>query len=466
MKKKRFAIIDVETTGGLAKRDKITEIAVVIHDGKQIIDQFDSLVNPGRSIPPQITQITGITNAMVEDAPPFYEIAKQIVEMTEGCVFVGHNVRFDYSFVQEAFKDLGFTYSRRKLCTVRLARKVYPEFRNYGLDYLTKHFNIKVDRRHRALDDTLATVIVFEHMLAQKETTETLNLLINEGIKESLLPDAISLEKLHQLPEECGVYYFHDSEGDVVYVGKSINIQKRVMQHFAKTNSKATKLQRVVTDISFELTGSELAALLLESKEIKRLNPAVNVAQKERSYKFAIVEGSVANGYRNFKIQKLHVDLKKEKIISEYTKLTYAKGHLKRMCLEFSLCHRYCDLEKSKAGPCKLRHMNDCFGACQGSERINEYNARFTLAKDYLQNFFEKDFFLVDEGRNNNEKTVFLIKDGQCAGMDYFDVHTPLLSAQILDQIKSYPGNSESNRIIRQFMYGKKGLRMHPIEDF
>ncbi|MEL6986205.1 MAG: exonuclease domain-containing protein [Bacteroidota bacterium] len=461
MKKKRFAIIDVETTGGMAKRDKITEIAVVIHDGEQIIDQFDSLVNPGRSIPHQITQLTGITTEMVSEAPYFYEIAKQIVEMTQGCVFVGHNVRFDYSFVQEAFKDLGYTYSRRKLCTVRLARKMFPEFKNYGLDFLTKHFKIDVDRRHRALDDTIATAEIFEKMLSLEDSSETLNLLINEGIKESLLPAAITLDKLHELPEAVGVYYFHDSDGDVIYVGKSINIQKRVMQHFAKTTRKATKLQRLVTDITFELTGSELAALLLESKEIKRLNPPVNIAQKERLYKFAIVEEKPINGYRQFKIQKLHVDLDKAKIVSEYSKLTYAKGHLKRLCLEYSLCYRHCDVDTSKQGPCKLKHLNDCFGACVNEEDVEEYNARFTIAKDYLQNFFQRDFFLIDEGRSNDEKSIFLIKDGKCAGMDYFSTNESVEPAAILDQIQSYPGNAESNRIIRQFIYGKKGLRMH-----
>ena len=457
---KRFAVIDVETTGGLAKRDKITEIAVVIHDGKQIIDQFDSLANPGRSIPEMITSLTGITNEMVSEAPHFYEIAKQIVEMTKGCIFVGHNVRFDYSFVQAAFKELGFTYSRRKLCTVRLSRKILPELGSYGLDTLTQHFNIAVDRRHRALDDTLATAKLLEYLLAEEHTKEEINMLVNEGIKESLLPNSITLDMLHELPESCGVYYFHDSDNEVIYVGKSINIQKRVMQHFAKTNRKATKLQRLVTDITYELTGSELAALLLESKEIKRLNPAVNVAQKERHFKFAICEHVSPDGYRSFKIEKLHVDLEKSKILSEYSKLTYAKGHLKRICAEYSLCYRHCDLDKKTIGPCYLKEMNDCFGACIQEESKEEYNARYTLAKEHLATLFHKDFVLIDEGRDQNEQSVFLIKDGRCAGMDYFNTSLGIDKANLVSQITSYPGNAESNRIIRHYMYSKKGIKV------
>ena len=231
---KRYAIIDVETTGGRAVRDKITEIAIVLHDGEQVLDSFESLVNPECPIPYGITELTGISNEMVADAPRFYEIAKRVVEMTEGAVFVAHNVRFDYSFVQEEFKRLGFTYTRKQLCTVRLARKAFPGLRSYSLGNLIRTLNLNAGARHRAMGDTLATVDLFERIMRLENGKSEAGDLINLGIKEALLPGALSLEKIHSLPQECGVYYFHDQYGQVVYVGKSINIQKRVASHFAK----------------------------------------------------------------------------------------------------------------------------------------------------------------------------------------------------------------------------------------
>jgi DNA polymerase-3 subunit epsilon len=174
LKAKKYAIIDIETTGGLVKRDKITEIAIVLHDGKQIVDRFESLVNPERSIPEYVSRITGITEEMVAEAPKFYEIAKTIVQMTEGAVFVAHNARFDYSFIREEFQRLGYTYSRRQLCTVRLARQVFPELEKFGLDALIRHFGIQIRNRHRAMDDTLATAQVFEQILLQQECEENI----------------------------------------------------------------------------------------------------------------------------------------------------------------------------------------------------------------------------------------------------------------------------------------------------
>jgi len=158
MPNKRFAIIDIETTGGKPGPDRITEIAIVLYDGQEVIDSFESLINPERSIPHNITQMTGISNEMVAGAPKFYEVAKQVVEMTQGAIFVAHNVGFDYNFIKYEFQQLGFSFRRRKLCTVRLSRKVFPGLRSYSLGNLIKHFDISVTDRHRAMADTLATV--------------------------------------------------------------------------------------------------------------------------------------------------------------------------------------------------------------------------------------------------------------------------------------------------------------------
>ncbi|MEO1714706.1 MAG: 3'-5' exonuclease, partial [Bacteroidota bacterium] len=201
----------LETTRCRASRDKITEIAIVLHDGQQILDQFESLVNPECPIPYGITELTGISQEMVADAPKFYEIAKQVVEITEGAVFVAHNVRFDYSFLQAEFRRLGFTYTRKNLCTVRLSRKAFPGLPSYSLGKLIRHFGIQVPARHRAMADTMATVELFQRILAQQESEDHVYSLVNLGMRESLLPKNLSIEKIHALPEENGVYYFHDT---------------------------------------------------------------------------------------------------------------------------------------------------------------------------------------------------------------------------------------------------------------
>ncbi len=271
-----FAIIDVETTGGQASSDKITEIAIVLHDGKQIVEQYSTLINPNRSIPIGITRLTGISDEMVKDAPQFYEVAKKIVQMTEGAIFVAHNVRFDYQFIREEFKRLGYTYTRKQLCTVKLSRQHFPGLASYSLGNLIKHFNIKTANRHRALDDALATTIVFEKILDIKAgLSQSFNHLGVE-LKETKLPVGITLEFISQLPDRIGVYYLHDDTGNVIYVGKSINIQKRIIEHFSDHTDKSNRLQHLVHDITYQVLDSELIALIVEDNEIKKLKPTVN----------------------------------------------------------------------------------------------------------------------------------------------------------------------------------------------
>ncbi len=167
-----YAIIDIETTGQSAQRGKITEIAIFIHDGFRVTDSFSSLVNPECYIPDFITRLTGIDNKMVQSAPRFYEIARQIVELTQDKIFVAHNVGFDYRFVQEEFKQLGYDYQRKTMCTVKMSRKFLPGHQSYSLGKLCAELGISIHGRHRAEGDALATVKLFELILAQKAHRE------------------------------------------------------------------------------------------------------------------------------------------------------------------------------------------------------------------------------------------------------------------------------------------------------
>ena len=464
MKDKLYAIVDIETTGGRASRDKITEIAIVLYDGKQIIDTYETLINPECYIPYGITQLTGITQEMVSDAPRFFEVARKIVEMTEGAIFVAHNVRFDYSFLREEFGQLGFTFSRKQLCTVRLSRQAYPHLSSHSLDSMIRFLGIDVQNRHRAMGDALATTELLQQILEQEENEKSLKHLVNLGIKEALLPKNLTLDIIHALPEECGVYYFHNEKGEVVYVGKSISIKKRVAEHFQKKTEKASKLQNNVHEVSYELTGSELIALLLESAEIKRLRPPINRAQRMRHFPFVIHQYTNDKGYLCFEAAKVTAaDRKKLKIVSEYPKMSRAKGSLSSIWEKFELCSRLVGLQKG-SGACFHYHLKQCHGACAGVETAEDYNERAESALEILSTVFEEDFFILDAGRQHNEYAVVLVEGGRYRGYGYIDKED--LNGHLdplYDVIKPFIGNPETTRIIQRYIGKNPKVQIIPV---
>lgn len=458
MAKKKYAIIDIETTGGMVKRDRITEIGIVIHDGEKITEQYESLINPGRSIPGNITRITGITNDMVAEAPPFYEVAKTIVEMTEGAVFVAHNVRFDYGFIRQAFAELGYTFTKRQLCTVRLSRKAFPGLKSYSLGNLIKHFGIHVNARHRALDDAKATAILLDKILNVEANDEHINHLINEGIKESRLPRNITLEFLHGLPESCGVYYFHNEYGTPVYIGKSINIKKRVFQHFSKTTKKAENLQKFVNTISFELTGSELASMLLESQEIKKFRPEINKAQRTREYPYFIHQYYDTEGYVRYAILKTSKKNEQNKdILGYYSSLKNAKGQINNMMKALELCEFKTGLVKEEEGPCYSYKLSQCFGACIAEESAENYNERASEARPFLEKKFDEAFIVIDTGRTDDEKSIYLIQDEHFQGFGYMNIEDLNLGVEeMMEAINYVKPNPEMNGIVKNYILDQK----------
>ena len=458
---KKYAIIDIETTGGRANRDRITEVAIVIHDGEKVLEEWESLIYPERTIPHNIIQITGITNEMVKDAPRFFEVAKKIVTMTEGAVFVAHNVRFDYNFIREEFKRLGFTYTRRQLCTVRLSRKAWPGLRSYSLGNLIRHFNINVDARHRAMADTKATVQLFEMIFDLDQTADNVKELVNLGIKESQLPVNITLDKLHEMPEECGVYYFLNKVGDIVYVGKSINIKKRVMEHFTDQTEKGRKLNQSVHEINYEITGSELVALLFESHEIKTHHPYINRAQRARSFQYAIISYKNQAGYICLSVIKANAKEKKKlNVLRDYPNLLSAKGALNQIIEQYELCHNYCEIDKTGT-PCFYYHIHKCRGACIQEESAEDYNERIEEAIDGLAIDFPDNFILLDQGRTIDEKAVVLVEDGRYQGFGFAgeeDINGTI--EDLKETIRPYAHNPDVARIIRRFLYRKKDLQV------
>lgn len=412
-----YAVIDIETTGGLPRRDKIIEVGIILFDGEKELDRFETLIDPGITIPPQITRLTGITSQMVEDAPKFFEVAKKIVEITHGAVFVAHNVRFDYNFIREEFARLGYTYTRKQLCTKRLAKKSIEGLRSYSLESLIHYFGIKVKSRHRALDDAYAASVVLDQVLNKKGNDALAWDLIHQGVKESRLPASITLEYLHSMPEDCGVYYFHNKNGDVIYVGKSINIKDRILQHFADHTEKSTTLHQQVDSISYDIVGSELLALLKENEEIKKIKPEINRQLRKKAFPIGLYEFMDSNGYLRFVIQPANEDDPELNLIKKFTSTQNARAFLNANIERYQLCLKLSGIEKY-GGPCFNHHIEKCLGACVNEEEPETYNLRaiHLLGKNFVG---REEYIIHEDGRSPSETTLLWIKNGKCSGYMY-----------------------------------------------
>lgn len=424
---KRFAIVDIETTGGLYRRDKIIEIGIVLVENNEIIDEFSSLVNPGFSIPYNITRITGIHDDMVSSAPKFYEVARQIVEWTDQRIFVAHNVRFDYSFIRQEFEDLGYTYSRKQLCTARLSRTLMPQLSRHNLDALIQHFGVPIKYRHRALDDARATAQIFIELLNIESGQQSIQHLVNFGLKESRLPENISMESLHALPEQCGVYYMHDRQGHLIYIGKSTNIKKRIFQHFAEWGQKGQNMQSLVHDLTYEITGSELVALIKEEDEIKKYNPLINKAQRRKPRNYFIHSQVDEKGYLQLHLKKAQEEDFNTKT---FTLRQHGTQYLKYIAEEHHLCWAKLGLH-ANSGPCFLHQIGKCFGACIGEEPVESYNFRVNEYLSISKPALEGTFIIVEDGRSAGEKALIWVDNGRSRGYGY--VQTEQLDEAIRD---------------------------------
>jgi len=456
----KFAIIDLETTGGRPGKDKITEIAIIVYDGDSIIDEFQSLINPERSIPSNITRITGITNSMVADAPKFYEVAKTVIEKTEGCVFVAHNVRFDYGFMVEEFRSLGFSFNRKKICTVKLSRMSFPGLASYSLGKLIQHFDIKVENRHRAYDDAFATTILLQKIFDIQDSEKHINDIITDSIKLTNLPKSLKPEDVMTLPQLCGVYYMIDEDGDIVYIGKSVNIQKRIKQHFSKLTRKTDRLFQSVSKIHYEITGSELVSLILESAEIKKHQPPINRAQKTRDYKYAVVKAVDKSGYFKFEVKQSH---HAKDPLSFYSNKKNAKNHLAQIGELYQLCHKINGID-SHTSACFNYSLNKCLGACIGEEMSYSYNERFIESLVNINRIFEKDFFIVENGKILGEKAIILIENGHFKAYGYID---QLISSNSIEDLKSHlkmmKMNQDADNLIRNYIWNNPNIEIHYI---
>ncbi len=452
-----YAIIDLETTGGKAELDKITEIGIVIHDGEKIIDTFSTLINPERSIPYNIIRITGITDSMVKNAPKFYEVAKKVVEITKNTIFVAHNVRFDYSFLQEEFRQLGFTFTRKQMCTVRLARKVFPGLPSYSLGNLIRHFAIPVAARHRALDDAMATAELFNLMIRKYPDKSFLRSELSVAIMNAKLPLSFDRERVNQIPDDCGVYYYYNSEGKIVYIGKSLKIKSRFLEHFQIINQKAAYLQKSVVDMDYLLTGSDLIAQIIESIEIKKHKPEYNKAQRMSLANYVIVEDISNDSYQGFKVLKIKDTVEISENLGSYTSKQTAERVIFNLAKNFQLCP--CRLNTTTGNNLCIDHeRKTCFITVENFNLI-EYQRRTNQAILYLKSLLPGNKIIFDRGRVSSESSFVLCENNKICGYGYIDNHNGYSLEDIKNNMISIEETPEIRKILNDYIR-KNGTKL------
>jgi DNA polymerase-3 subunit epsilon len=453
---KLYAVVDIETTGNGYKGQKITEISIFIFDGKKVLDEFTTLVNPEAPIPSFITNLTGINQAMVRNQPKFYEIAKKVEEITKDTIFVAHNVNFDYNIIQAEFKSLGFDFKRKKLCTVRLSRKIIPGLKSYSLGNICADEGIPISARHRARGDVEATVELFKRLI-ERDDNFTINSFLNPRSRQATLPPLLDKSVVDNLPEKHGVYFFKNLKKEVIYVGKANNIKQRVISHFYDKKKKEQNMCLETADISYTKTGSELLALLLESSEIKQRYPKFNRAQRRAGEAIGLFSYEDQKGIIHLAYNRLKLA---PNAIMKYYSVAECRTHLEHLCSEFDLCPKYCHLQ-TNVSSCFHYQLKQCKGICCDKESVKKYNERVREAIKSI-GIGAENLVIKEKGRTEKEVGFALILDGIYLGFGYVDKD----QASQLERPEEYQffvqpqkDNKDVQRIISSYLKKKKKLK-------
>lgn len=403
----RMVLLDCETTGLKPTVHRMIEVALLVIEQGKIIEQWSTLINPSTYIPPEIRRITGITPDQLTDAPDFESIADELLTRLEGRVLVAHNARFDYGFLKNEFSRAGISYNTKPLCSVKVSRKLFPQHRRHGLSEIIKRFDFSIDNRHRALDDTLMIWKFFLQISAQF-TEKNIKAACDELLQRPSLPMHLDTAEIDKLPDTPGVYYFYDTHGKLLYIGKSINIRTRVMSHFTQDhrNNKDLEMSALIAHIDFETTPSDFGAQLRESQQIKALNPYYNRRLRKIRKLYQYQMEADESGYLCLYIRSIKQAASSSSEMDEqfglFRSRRQAENQLGKLAEHFFLCQKLCGLEtknRSDHKPCFGYQLKRCLGACCKQETAEAYNQRVQIA---LQNYRQKawpwpDAVLVEE---------------------------------------------------------------------
>lgn len=453
-----YAIVDIETTGGKYNEEGMTEIAIYKFDGHQIVDQFISLVNPEREIQPFVVNLTGISSNMLTNAPKFYEVAKRIVEITENCIIVAHNAKFDYRILTTEFKRLEYEYKRQTLCTVELSKNLIPGKESYSLGKLVRTLGIPLSDRHRASGDAQATLKLFQLLLSKDSDKTIIQEKIRMAPKFQMEPKLKSI--IDSVPSTTGVYYMHRADGEIIYIGKSNNIKKRVNQHFTGTTAKSKKMQLIVTAVTYENTGSELVALLKECEEVKRKKPIFNRALRRTIFTHALYSFEDDHGYLNLKIDK--ADGRKQPITT-FSNRQSAKSFMFRIVEEHQLCQKLTALYPTKTN-CFNYTIKECLGACIQEETVESYNDRVSQIIN-KHRYDNHNMVIIDKGRDIDERSAILIENGIFKGLGFYNLNYQINNIDILESIITpMENNRDIQHIIQSYLRRNKRLKVIQLD--
>ena len=391
---------------------------------------------------------------MLRNAPKFHEVAKRILEITEDTIFVAHNTSFDYRILKTEYNRLGYNFRRNTLCTLDLSKKLILDMNSYSLGKLTKQLGIPLTQRHRASGDALATVKLFK-LLLDKDLDK--NIITNniKNTSKSNLPKNLT-EILDDLPFSTGIYYMHDKNSEIIYIGKSKNIKKRVNQHFTGKDRKSQKLQINTSSVSYDETGSELIALLKESNQVKLHKPIFNRKLRKTIYPYGLFKSIDKNNYINLSISKI---ISGKDPLTTFKNMNNALSFLNKIINKNDLCQKLCGVYKSNNN-CFRYSINECYGACINIEKPDQYNERIYKAIKYL-NFENKNFAIIDKGRNIDESSFVLVENGLFIGLGYFNLNFQINNIKVLKKIIiSMEHNKDNQQIIQSFLRKAKGIKI------
>lgn len=436
----RMAIIDTETTGGKAIYDRITELAIILVDQGQVVEVWQSLLNPQRPIPPWITRVTGISDDMVSDEPTFETLWSEIEKRLRDRVLVAHNARFDYGFLKNEAERIQQPLNLKTLCSVKLSRYLYPHYASHGLDAIIQRLGVKVSDRHRALDDALVIVQLFQVMSAQFNTEQISN-ACQQLLKRPALPSQLDERQLLALPEQPGVYYFYNDKQRLLYVGKSINIRTRVLSHFYNDYKNAVdhQLSHQLHQIRFDLTPTDFGAQLLESQQVKALSPSLNRRLKKTTklYQYKLID---EYGYYRIDVQAIEADSPLNSVYGLFRSRHQAIKRLEKLVQEHGLCQRLSGLDKRPSGCCFAYQLKKCQGACCHQESPKDYNQRVLVAMQALQKQqwpYSGPIMVEETNSHTQQKALHLIHNwcyfGQVASADEAWSYEPLMGHQSKD---------------------------------
>jgi DNA polymerase-3 subunit epsilon len=418
------------------------------------------LVNPLQPIPLFIEKLTGISDEMVSNAPTFSAIAKEVHELLQDKIFVAHNVNFDYSFIAHQLNQQGYRFNARKLCTVRLSRKVFEDLPSYSLGNLCRSLDIQVKNRHRAMGDAAATTELF-HRIIESDRGLLIKSMLKKGSGDEYLPIHLSSNDLEQMPDRPGIYYFHDAKGKIIYVGKAKRLRKRVISHFSNNDVSKRKqdLMRMVHKISFKECGNELMMSVMESIEIKRIWPLFNRSQKKFENRFGICSYVDQRG-----VLRLGV-VKKKKHLVLHTSFPYQLDGMRllnKLAREHKLCPKMCFLQVETV-ECVGQEEDFCEGICTNAEKVERYNKKVTKVIADLQTL-NPTIAVFGEGRKPNEKSCILIGKNDFLATGFIEVH--LIKKIKLDKLKKKLEPAASNEFIRSMVLSYAELNPEWTKNF